>query len=281
MVKTEIYYKSLGYEVVWNSDMDIPSAEKTFVSCIFTKNRRKAENYKLYDAEIGGTGVDLAVELSKEIYDIKPKINYDFATRGCIRNCKFCFVPKKEGGIRAERDLYDIWDRENRLVTFLDNNILALPEHFKLICSQAQRENLIIDFNQGLDIRLVNDEIARVLSETNIFHIRFALDHVNLIGKFDEKLTILRKYMPKTAFFVYVYVCKDYSWEDTMQRLEYLKEKGCRPYLMRDENVNKDKSYIKLARWVNQQHLFVGKTWQQFLEYEKTYGKVTQIETLF
>lgn len=283
LVKLEMYYQQKGYEVVWNNTFFIHESEKTYVSCIFTKNKNKAKNYMMYNASIGGSGYDLMTELPKEIYSIKPRINMDFSTRGCIRKCDFCIVPEKEGNVRAERDLYDIWDGKSKKVTLLDNNILALPEHFELICSQATKENIQLDFNQGLDIRLVNDKIARMLSKQKLKDIRFALDYVRLIDIFNNKLKILERYSNHWYFFVYVYVCKDYSWEDTMERLLFLKKNKCRPYLMRDENVIKDKEYIRLARWVNQQHLFQNYTWDEFVKYEKEYIKryvPTQAEKL-
>ena len=53
---------------------------------------------------------------------------------------------------------------------------------------------------------------------------------------------------------------------------------------MRDENVRKDKRYILLAKWVNQQHLFQNYTFDEFLKYRKEYNKRNiqiQAEKLF
>ncbi|GAH92586.1 unnamed protein product, partial [marine sediment metagenome] len=84
--------------------------------------------------------------LRPEIEEMKPKINIGFTTRGCIRKCPFCIVPEKEGKIRVVGDIYDFWDREGTELIILDNNILALPEHFKMICTQLKQENLKVDF---------------------------------------------------------------------------------------------------------------------------------------
>lgn len=158
--KVEYYYQQKGAEIIWNNDFWLSVADKIYVSCVFTKNRDKCKKYESWGAEIGGTGYDIKKKLPVEIDRIKPRINMDFATRGCIRKCKFCFVPEKEGKIRVDRNLYDIWDGKSKEVILLDNNILAKPEHFKLICKQAQQENIELDFNQGLDIRLINHSLS-------------------------------------------------------------------------------------------------------------------------
>lgn len=105
------------------------------------------------------------------------------------------------------------------------------------------------------------------------------MDHKNLIRSFENKLILLRKYFIKTAFFVYVFANNEsgVDFDATMERLLFLKKNGCRPYLMRHENIKKDKLFIKLARWVNQQHLFAGKTWEQFLEYDEHYNNKINI----
>ncbi len=264
LVKLDRYYSTQGAEVTWDNDLVLPHADKIFVSCLFRKNKPLAESYRMYGAEIGGTGYNNTTVLPKEIYDIKPRINLDFATRGCIRKCPFCFVPEKEGKIVAERDLYDIWDGHSKDVVLMDNNILALPDHFKLICKQLLKEGIRVDFNQGLDIRLVNDEIAQLLRKIKKTDLRFALDDINLIKTFKRKLRILDKHIPGRHFFVYVYFCRAHSFEDVMERLLFLKENKCRPYLMRDDDVRGDYEYNTLASWVNQTRFFMATTYEEF-----------------
>lgn len=231
--------------------------------------------YKKRGAEIGGTGYDIKKKLPVEIERIKPKINIDFATRGCIRKCKFCFVPEKEGKIRVDRDLYDIWNGVSKVVVFLDNNILAMPDHFKLICKQAQKENVRIDFNQGLDIRLVTDEIGKILSKTNMKYYRFALDHPSFINIFNKKLEILKIYISLKQVLVYVLVGFNTKWDDDMKRLVFIKGKKCRPYLMRHENIYGNRKYNELAAWVNQRRFFITKTYDEFREiYKNRYKPV-------
>ena len=157
--KIVMYHRKRGDRVRQIKD-DLPysllntSYDKVYVSCVFSWNKHLCKKWEGI-AEIGGSGYSLTKELPPEIDAMKPKINFGFATRGCIRNCYFCIVPKKEGKIKEVGDLYDIWDGKAEEVIFMDNNILALPKVFFKVCKQVKKENLRVDFNQGLDRKSV------------------------------------------------------------------------------------------------------------------------------
>ena len=138
--KIEKYHKRLGNEVFWDNELLRYSVDLTYVSCVFTKNRSKCLEYENDPfVRIGGSGYDLSIKLPPEIEDEKPKINWGFTTRGCVRNCHFCFVPKMEGHIRVVGDIYDFWDQKSKLINVMDNNILALKDHFLHICDQIRK----------------------------------------------------------------------------------------------------------------------------------------------
>lgn len=254
--KIEMWHRQCGDEVIWDMPMLLGTTDKAYASCIFTKNAGIVANYKgLYPELVaGGTGYDLTIKLPSEIEDMKPKINYGFTTRGCVRNCKFCFVPKSEGYIQAVGDIYDIWDGSSKTITLLDNNILALPEHFAKICSQCIGEGITVDFNQGLDLRLITRELGEILARVKTKDIRFAFDHPELERVVRKKIAMLRDIngRGRKGFFFYVLVGFDTTFEEDLHRVEVLKELGCRPYVMRHENTPKEKRYITLAEWANQ-----------------------------
>lgn len=260
--KIEKYHLCKGDEVIWDFPLMKNSCEKIYVSCIFTKNRHLCKEWEGI-AEIGGTGYNIQKKLPKHIEDIKIKINYGFATRGCIRKCPFCFVPKKEGQIYIVGDIYDIWDGKAKEVIFYDNNILALPEHFKLICKQAREENLKIDFNQGLDIRLLTDDLAKELKNTKMSTYRFAFDNLAIKNIIEKKISILNKYKIRALW--YVLVGFDSTIEEEILRVEYLIKNKQRAYVMRHEKCHNDKRYIALSRWANSP--FFGKGTIPFQEY--------------
>jgi radical SAM superfamily enzyme YgiQ (UPF0313 family) len=137
----------------------------------------------------GGTGYDLYSVLPEEMefvtpdYSLYPSIDhktaYGFLTRGCPNKCKWCIVPRKEGNIKPYMDVEDIAVDGRANLILMDNNVLAcdygLGQIEKIIRLNEKRKRKIkIDFNQGLDARLVTDDIAKMLSHLKwIKRIRF------------------------------------------------------------------------------------------------------------
>jgi len=260
-----MYHKLNGDEIIWDVPLFANSVDKIYVSNIFTKNKYKAEEFEVYNhVEIGGSGYDLKKILPIDIENMKPKINYGFASRGCIRNCEFCIVPEKEGYIRPTGDLLDIWDGNSKIVTFLDNNILALPDHFSLICKQAQNNDLTIDFNQGLDIRLLTDDVAGTIKKTKMKRVRFALDFPELIPICRQKIAILRKYMPKLEPIFYVLTGYNTTIDQDLERLYFLKSMNCRAYVMRHDRCRDSYIHLRIAQWVNMFWTFMKYDFKEF-----------------
>jgi hypothetical protein len=177
----------------------------------------------------GGTGYDVKSCLPFVIENMHPKINIGFTSRGCIRNCDFCIVKEKEGDFRIIGDIYDFWDGMSDIVTILDNNILADKIHFKNICQQINGENIKeVDFNQGLDIRLLDEIDIKILRELNIKTIRFAADNFNILKIIREKIKIITKYIPVSKLFFYVLVGNKFEdLSDNLYVIQYLRNIGC------------------------------------------------------
>jgi hypothetical protein len=115
-------------------------------------------------------------------YDLVPEWDTSllFASRGCIRKCGFCAVPKLEGkpsNIRYE--IQDLMPPRHKRVAFFDNNILAV-ENWKQTFAAAADLNKIVDFNQGIDARLVSDEVAETISNMRFELIRMAYDFIGI-----------------------------------------------------------------------------------------------------
>ena len=129
---------------------------------------------------------------------------FGYASRGCVRKCHFCGVPKLEGSQRVVKGLYK-WvtavaedSGEKRDLLLMDNNVVAAP-NFKEIISEildlgfhrdAQQYRTPsgrprarrLDFNQGIDARIVirSPHFIRALASTAIKPIRFAFDHIGM-----------------------------------------------------------------------------------------------------
>lgn len=270
LMKLSRFHKNKGDEVILIKDKTIcqrlESFDKVYISCIFEENKgvalELAKQFK--NVEIGGIGVN-NIRLTEEIEHLMPdyelfNCNYSlgFTTRGCIRNCKFCKVQGHEGGIRINCDIYEFWDRKHKEIIILDNNILALPEHFKKIAQQIKENNLIVDFNQGLDHRLLTPEICNILLSLRHKHeIRFAFDHVSYKPMVLKAIKMLREAGLKdwqTRWYCYVGV--DDTFQSVYDRMKLLQENKQGVYVMRDRRVYDKKEYIALASWGNMMGAF-------------------------
>ena len=99
-----------------------------------------------------------------------------FSMRGCIRKCAFCAVPRLEGKTSGKaRGIRDLIEPGHKKVILWDNNILGVPNWSEVV-DELKEANLKVDFNQGLDARLITDEVAMKLREIRVDPIRLAYD---------------------------------------------------------------------------------------------------------
>ncbi|MDP2683634.1 MAG: hypothetical protein Q8P20_01130 [bacterium] len=249
--------------------------DKTYCSIIFEGNK----NYiQANNINFGGSGYDLKTVLPLEIeqclpdYSIYPEnnISYGFITRGCIRKCSFCKVFEKEGDIKKVADIKDIV--RHKKVKFLDNNILAYSDHREIL-QELIIKSIKCQFNQGLDIRLVDEENSKLLSKLNYLgEYIFAFDDWRYKDLITEKLKILLWRKPwQFKFFVYIH--PDMLITDTIKRINWLKNQQCLPYIMRDiscwNNTNSE-FFTDIAAYTNQVHLFKKLDFNIFLEKRHT-----------
>lgn len=269
LAKIKKYYLDKGDEVIENIELFKNIVDKTYVSCVFAENKNKCNEYLDYpNVSIGGTGWDLTTKLPPEIDEIKPKINFGFTMRGCIRKCPFCVVPIKEGFAHVVGDIYDIWDGQSKRLTIMDNNILALPEHFFKICSQLKKEKISVDFNQGLDHRLLTNDICKELKSLRHWErFRFSFDHKNF-DSIKKSITMLKDNNIKSCFW-YVLVGFQTTFLEDLEKLNYLKSEGQYCYVQTFNNkpeLRNDLRYQTLNAWVNAFCFFQNCTFKEYLE---------------
>jgi len=257
--KVRTFYTSQGAEV--EEYFPLRKYDEIWASSIF------AYNHSLIPPEchIGGSGVDLLTELPAEIEAVNPRLNYGFTTRGCIRKCEFCIVPEKEGRIRHDRDLLDLWDGTSKDIVLYDNNILAMPEHFEQVCSDARQNGIRLDFNQGLDHRLLTQEHVDLLKTIRHHELRFAFDSVTQFSSVERTIDLLQRNGINRCLW-YVLCGFDTSLEEDLIRLNYLRERNQNAYVMRYNSGRTDIRLTALARWANQHHIFHGMTFPQFID---------------
>jgi len=263
LLKCEKYHKDRGDVVVWNNELYASCvADKIYVSCIFTCNHEQAEFWDNYDnALVGGTGYDFMedskgniikihdTKLPQKIEDIEIHNNWGFTTRGCNRNCPFCLVPRKEGKLKRVGGIYKFWDRKSKKITVMDNNLLADLEWFFHITDQIIKHNLKVDFNQGLDIRLLTNAVAERLKQIKTSRIRFAFDDMVLKPIVLDKIKILNKYKIWGLWYVMVGYDVNVPIESDIERVNILVKHNQRAFIQRHKNGSHDKRYIALSQW--------------------------------
>lgn len=257
------YHKSRGDTV----GFDTPNPDKVYVSCIFSHNRSQALGLKTLfpDAEIdiGGSGVDLQKTLPTEAQKIMPDYtlypaDYDlgFTTRGCIRHCPFCIVPQKEGHIQKWQHISDFHHPDHAVVKLLDNNIYAIRDWFFENTNYAIDHNLKLDITQGMDIRLLTEEIAEQLARIKwAGTIHFAFDSPELADQVRNGITILKDVGIDCKHRVDFYVLTgfDTTPEQDVARCNLLKSLGTNAFVMQ---FRKTPFTRQLARWANRRWLY-------------------------
>lgn len=272
LMKISAWHKQQGDEVEWWIPM-MPY-DRVYSSKVFTFTPENP--YLPADTIKGGTGYGIYDELPPEIdelfpdYTIYPNCNYaiGFLTRGCIRKCPWCVVPKKEGSIRPYRTWQEIKRPDSRDIVFMDNNVLACPHGLEQIDSMGGQD-VRVDFNQGLDARLITPEVAKMLSRLKwISFIRMSADTDAML---DVVLTAADRLnscgMKPWRLFVYVLVQDIPSAE---RRVLKLRELGAQPFAQpyRDftNNIEPPQEQRDFARWVNDKAIF--NTVKTFAEYK-------------
>lgn len=210
---------------------------------------------------------------------LKKQTAYGFLTRGCPRGCAFCHVAAKEGKCsRKVADLSQFWHGQGTIV-LNDPNILACPDATDLL-EQLMETGAKIEFNQGLDARLMTPGKAGLLASMKLKMPHFAMDTM-------ESLHPVKK-----GLDMYVAACRfikgKWNWRDArvycltnfntthaedMARIEAIQECECWPYVMIYNKPSAPAITRRLQRWTNFPAAYA--MTKDFDEYQrKTYKKV-------
>ena len=274
LMKLSAYHKVQGHSVEWwepEGRYDVVYKSRVFTDT-YSKDTVTVRNAG--KVIMGGTGYGMkeslpdAVEHSYPDYGLYPQFPgtaYGFLSRGCPRNCGFCIVSGKEGRRSVQAaDLSEFWDGQKE-IKLMDANLLACPEHEKLI-QQLAESRAWVDFSQGLDIRLVNPDNVSLLNKVRTKAVHFAWDNPDedLTGYFQRflELTNIKNNRRRR-----VYVLTNYgsSHEQDLYRINTLREMGYDPYVMVYDRPNAPKITRQLQRWVNNKRIFY--TVKDFADY--------------
>lgn len=283
LMKISAWHKSQGDSVEWYNPFD--EYDIVYMSKIFsftpdygqwitnTKHIRK-----------GGTGYDLYSVLPEEMefvvpdYSLYPSIDnktaYGFLTRGCPNKCKWCVVPRKEGGIKPYMDVDDVAVDGRTNLVLMDNNVLACDyglEQIQKIIDRGYR----VDFNQVLDARLVTDDIAKLLAKVRwIDVIRFGCDTPKQIKECEEAMSRIDSYRKNPAqYLMYTMIGNDF--DEALNRLSHWKTfKRVRIVAQPFRDVDNPHQIVPqwqkdMARWAMRREIY---TTCEFKDYEPRKG---------
>ncbi len=265
LLKLSAWHKAQGDDVKVYDPLFASCFDKVYSSKVFTFTPESRELFGTI--ENGGSGYDYKTTLPDEIEHFCPDysgIDYSigFLTRGCCNKCPWCIVPKKEGELREHADIEEFL--RHKAAVLMDNNVLASPHGIRQI-EKIIRLQIRVDFNQGLDARLIDDTTAKLLSRVRWLRpIRLACDTIKQMGNVENAVKLLRKHGAKPqTFFVY---CLVRGVEDAMMRVTFLRDLKVDPFAQPlQDGVNKPtKEQMRFARWVNHKAIFKTVKWQDY-----------------
>lgn len=293
LMKLSTWHKQRGDTVILNhfqpEDVDKVYISVLFNEL---RDKAAEEALKYENVEVGGTGWDLTTELPADVescqpdYDlytvdeIYPRIGgfrgtkgkqdsnrqkklekateivnsgIGFLSRGCVRRCSFCVVPKKEGYLHKVNDLSSLINPRSNIVTIMDANLTANPDVLDILDEVIERK-LVINLTQGLDIRTMTPELAEKLSHVRFYgsgkgKIHYAWDEMPAEKMVMRGIRTLLKFVAKSRHMCYILVGFNTTFEEDMYRVRKLEEMNVDPYVMRFHTDDPRTNHF--ARWVN------------------------------
>lgn len=155
-------------------------------------------------------------------------------------------------------DLSEFWGGQPE-IKLLDPNLIACPD-WRDLTSQLIESKAWVDFTQGLDIRIMTEEKAEMLSKVKTRMIHFAWD------KYEDKEKIIPKFQmfkeisgwSERKMIVYVLTNFNTTIEQDLERIYKLRELGYWAYVMiyDKDKTNSQDTVRKMQRWCNNRFIF-------------------------
>ena len=280
IMKISAYHKKLGDDVDWYAPLFDLDTDILYISKIFTFSPDPLKYMSLpLNAKIitGGTGYDISGTLPAEIeniteldYSLYPNCDYSiiFTTRGCFRKCPFCIVSKKEGMIHDVK-ICDL-NPNGKHIKILDNNFFA-SKNWKSNLEKLKSFNQPLEFNGGIDLRILTEEQCIELAKCKIKSIHCAWDNYKDKNYILPKLEMLVKYIKPYKILCYVLIgFENKNLQETdVERVNTIWKLGIYPFVMVYRDFNNPKyEPMKIckdfARWCNNRFIFKSCSWEEY-----------------
>lgn len=280
LMKLARHHRELGDDVGLYTPLFRPEYDRVYASKVFSFSDGTMLDD---DMIIGGTGHDVHSALPPGVEALPPDYslygyphNIGFTMRGCRLSCSFCVVPEKEGKPSPHNTIPEIWQqRESDFVVLLDNDFFGNPL-WRDRLDEIATYNLKVNFSQGLNIRNITDEQARLLALVKFRNLKatkkqvhFAWDdprHEKLIRRGIDRCLSAGLQPHQMAF--YILIGYHSTEAEDLHRVEVLRDYGCDPFVMPyDKN---DPYQMRFARWVNRKAVFNSTPWEEYAGSVKT-----------
>lgn len=257
LMKLSAWHKAQGDSVEWYQPLFSGHMDRVYMSKVFSFTPDYEYVVNADEVVKGGTGYAIELVDGREIYhaeydkplpdevehiypdySLYPEYTqdtaYGFLTRGCPRGCGFCHVASKEGKCsRKVADLSEFWNGQKNIV-LQDPNILACHD-WKDLLQQLIDSKAWVDFNQGLDIRLMTEERADMLRQIKVKMVHFAWDKYQdkdiVVPRFKQFKKITKWDYRKLA--VYCLTNFDTTFEQDLERVNTLRDMGYDPLMLK------------------------------------------------
>ena len=276
LMRIAAFHRKRGDEIHFTRDVERglfePEYQSVYGSCIFQFARHRLERFQTAfpGAIVGGTGTFTQTTVETVIgdeqgldYSLYPDFtgSIGFTQRGCRLSCKFCVVPQKEGKNRSVHTIADIWRGQGHAknLHLLDNDFFGQPrEQWQARITEIQEGKFRVCLNQGINVRLMDDEAAAALASIEYRDDQFqkrvlytAWDNIGDERVFFAGIDRLEKAgIPPKNVMAYMLVGFDIAetWDRIWHRFNRMVERGIRPYPMVYNRSRVD--LLSWQRWV-------------------------------
>lgn len=179
LMRLSAWHRERGDDVFLGHCNEKPG--RIYASSVFTATAKRRRQVRELWPEVveGGTGYGSTVTLDEVLgcdaeqvrpdYSLWPDFPHSlgFTARGCRLSCKFCVVPGKEGKPKAVHGVYEIWRGPGhpKNILLLDNDFFGQPRaHWKARVMEMAEGGFRVNFNQGINCRLVDEEVAEAVA---------------------------------------------------------------------------------------------------------------------
>lgn len=229
-----LFLLSCGYKPVRISvtfTWDIPEGQRLF---------RAWQRFSGGDIQIGGPAFDdPGGEFDPGIF-VKPGVTV--TSRGCVKNCPWCLVPFREGGIRELeiKSGYNIFD----------NNLLACSRpHIEAVFEMLRNQKEPAQFSGGLDAGLLRPWHIELLKSIRLKSMYFACDTPDAFPVIEQAADLLSDFSRNLKYCYVLVGLNTETIEQAEDRLIRVFNLGFMPFAMFYRGLDSQNKTLKNPAW--------------------------------